>query len=500
MRLTTFLLLAFCLHLSANTRAQQINLSEQHVPLDKVFKKITDQTGYLFVYRDEWMKQTHDISISVRNAALREVLDICFKDQPFTYAIIDKMVVLKDTIPAVGRLRLVDAPSGDSVHGRVADSLGAPLVGASIRIKGTTKGTQSDVHGDFKLKHVPEGTALVVSYTGYVTREFTVGAGVGNYHYMTLQRSQDELDVTVIQAYGTTSRRFNVGSISTVNASTIEKQPVTNVMLALQGQVPGLAVTATSGVPTNTVLLQIRGQNTVMSNAPYGQRPYDQPLIIIDGVPFAPQNKNLSQFGNFGTDGSSNGGINQFGGVSPFASINPSDIESITVLKDADGTSIYGTQGSNGVILITTKKGKAGKTMFNLTATTGFNSTARELHVMNTEQYLKYRREALAQDSVTPSNTPYTGGYAPDLTVFDANKYTNWPKQIYGRTTNNTDIHASISGGSYNNTFIFSGGYTRSDFNYPGNFCRSAADPSQHVPSCFQRQPADAGFWGGCRI
>jgi len=469
-RLTTFLLLAFCLHLSANTRAQQINLSEQHVPLDRVFRKITDQTGYLFVCRDEWMKQTHDISISVRNAGLREVLDICFKGQPFTYAIIDKMVVLKDTVLPSATGISVDGPAGDSVRGRVADSLGAPLVGASVRIKGTMKGTQSDVHGDFRLKHVPEGTVVVVSYTGYVPREFTVGTGIGGYHYMTLQRSQDELDVTVIQAYGTTSRRFDVGSISTVNAATIEKQPVTNVMLALQGQVPGLAVTSTSGVPGNTVLLQVRGQNTVMSNAPYGQRPYDQPLILIDGVPFAPQNKNLSQFGNLGTDGSSNGGINQFGGVSPFASINPSDIESITILKDADATSIYGTQGSNGVILITTKKGKAGKTMFNLTATTGFNSAARDLHVMNTQQYLQYRREALAQDSVTPNNTPYTGGYAPDLTLFDQNKYTKWPGLIYGKTTNNTDIHASVSGGTYNNTFIFSGGYTRSDFNYPGSF------------------------------
>ncbi|MBS1603664.1 MAG: SusC/RagA family TonB-linked outer membrane protein [Bacteroidetes bacterium] len=469
-RLTTFLLLAFCLHLSARTRAQQINLSEQHVPLDRVFKKITDQTGYLFVYRDEWMKQTHDVSISVRNAGLQQVLDICFKDQPFTYAIIDRMVVLKDTVLRVAPGISVDAPSGDSIRGRVVDSLGAPLVGASVRIKGTTKGTQSDVHGDFRVKHVSAGTVLVVSYTGYIAREFTVGSGVGNYHYVTLQRSQNELDATVIQAYGTTSRRFNVGSISTVDAATIEKQPVTNVMLALQGEVPGLAVTSTSGVPGNTVLLQVRGQNTVMSNAPYGQRPYDQPLIIIDGVPFAPQNKNLSQLGNLGSESSTTGGISVFGGVSPFASINPADIESITILKDADATSIYGTQGSNGVILITTKKGKAGKTTFNLTATTGFNSAARELHVMNTQQYLKYRRDALTQDSVAPSNILYTGGYAPDLTIFDQNKYTNWPGLIYGKTTNNTDIHASVSGGTYNNTFIFSGGYTRSDFNYPGNF------------------------------
>lgn len=469
MRLTAILLLATCLQLSAKTVAQ-INLSERDVPLDKVFKKITDQTGYLFVYRDEWMKQTHDVSINVRNAGLKQVLDICFKDQPFTYAIIDKMVVLKDTVPPAVSIRIVEETRSDTIRGRVVDSLGAPLVGASITVKGTAKGTQTDVHGDFWMKNVPEGTVMVVSYTGYVTKEFKIGSGIGGYHYVSLQRSQDELDAMMIQAYGTTSRRFNVGSIATVTAATIEKQPVTNVLLALQGQVPGLAVTATSGVPGNTVLLQVRGQNTVMSNAPYGQRPYDQPLFIIDGVPFAPQNNNLSQNGNLGTQSVSQGGIDQFGGVSPFASINPSDIESITILKDADATSIYGTQGSNGVILITTKKGRPGKTMVNLTATTGFNSDARPVKLMNTEQYLQFRNTAFAQDSITPNTIPYSQGYAPDLLVFDQNKYTNWQHLIYGKTTNNTDIHASVSGGSTNNTFIFSAGYTRSDFNYPGNF------------------------------
>jgi len=470
MRLTGILLLASCLHLSANTRAQQINLSEKHVPLNKVFKKITDQTGYLFVYRDEWMKQTHDISISVHNAGLKEVLDICFKDQPFTYAIIDKMVVLKDTVlPTLAVIG--DGQPADGIRGRVADSLGSPLAGASIRIKGTTKGTQADIHGDFVMKNLPQGTVLVVSYTGFISREFTVTEKNTGYFYMALKRSPDELDATVIQAYGTTSRRFNVGSISTVDAATIEKQPVTNVMLALQGQIPGLAVTSTSGVPGNTVLLQVRGQNTIMANnPPYGLRPYDQPLIIIDGVPFAPQNNNLSQYGNLGSDPSIDGGISQFGGVSPFASINPADVESITVLRDADATSIYGTQGSNGVILITTKKGRPGKTVFGLTATTGFNSAARPVKVLNTQQYLQVRKQAFAQDSITPGLIPYSAGYAPDLLVFDQDKYTNWGKTIYGKTTNNTDIHASVSGGSTNNTFILSGGYTRSNFNYPGDF------------------------------
>jgi TonB-linked SusC/RagA family outer membrane protein len=471
MRLTTILLLATCLHLSAKTLAQ-INLSEQHVSLDRVFRKVTDQTGYLFVYRDEWLKQTKNVSISVHDASLKQVLDICFDDQPFTYVIIDKMVVLKEK-PAT-TIYLV-APPGDSTRGRVADSLGEPLAGASIRIKGTTKGTQSDIHGGFVLKNIPDGTVLVVSYTGYVSREFTVSAKDGNYHYMVLKRSQDELDATVIQAYGTTSRRFNIGSISTVDAATIQAQPVTNVLLALQGQAPGLVVTATSGAPGAQVLVQVRGQNTLVSNpsafGAAGYKPYNQPLFIIDGVPFAPQNNNLNQLTTLANNSFSSGGINVGGGISPFGSINPNDIESISILKDADATSIYGTQGSNGVILITTKKGKAGKTIFNLTANSGYNSPERSVKLMNTPQYLQMRKDAFAADSLTPSSNPYAyPAYAPDLTIFDSTKYTNWDKVVYGKTSNNTDIHGTLSGGTYNNTFLVSGGFTQSSYNFPGNF------------------------------
>src|ERR1700744_1105482 len=376
MRLTTILLLATSLHLSARTGAQQINLTEQHASLDKVFKKISDQTGYLFVYRDEWIKQTRDVTISVHNASLKDVLDICFNNQPFTYTIIDKMVVLKEKpAPAV----LIDRePDGSTIRGRVVDNSGAPLAGASIRVKGTTSGAQSDVRGDFELKNLTAGMVLNVSYTGYVTKEDTVSAKNRLFIYVVLQRSQDELDAMVIQAYGTTSRRFNVGSIATVDASTIEKQPVTNVLLALAGQVPGLAVNATTGVPGSQVLIQVRGQNTVNSN-PNSFRPYDQPLFIIDGVPFAPQNNNISQLNNLSNAQSFSGGINAAGGISPFDNINPNDIESVTILKDADATSIYGTQGSNGVILITTKKGKPGKTVFNLVAETGDNFPARAI-------------------------------------------------------------------------------------------------------------------------
>ena len=189
------------------------------------------------------------------------------------------------------------------------------------------------------------------------------------------------------------------------------------------------------------------------------------------GAPFAPQNTNVSQLQSLAIASTYTSGNSAAGGISPFDNINPNDIESISVLKDADATSIYGTQGSNGVILITTKKGKPGKTVFNLMATTGYNTATHEVKLLNTSQYLGLRNAAFAADSITPSDDPNNyNAYAPDLTIFDQNKYTNWEKVIYGKTSNRTDIHGTLSGGTYNNTFLISGGFTRSDFNFPGNF------------------------------
>jgi TonB-linked SusC/RagA family outer membrane protein len=481
MKLTSFFLLAACLQVSARGLSQTVTFSGRNVLLEKVFDEVKKQTGYVFFYDADLLKEARPVTIKADNVVLEKFLSNLLADQPLKFSIKNKNIIIsrKSTVemssdgqsskpgsefPAAALL--------DTIRGYVRDSTGAPLQGASITIKGTTDGTRTDMKGGFGLIRAKAGTVVVISYTGYINKEILITSTTRTPLFVMLQRSQSALDATIVQAYGTTSRRYSVGSIATVDAETIEKQPVSNVLLALQGQVPGLAVTATSGVPGSQVLIQVRGQNTVLSNSTnYSPKPYDQPLFIIDGVPFAPQNNNLNQLGGLTQALSSTGGISQSGGISPFNNINPSDIESISVLKDADATSIYGTQGSNGVILITTKKGKPGKTTFNLVAKTGYNSAARNVKLLNTPQYLGLRNAAFAADSIAPSSDPYNYlAYAPDLLVFDPNKYTNWEKVIYGKTSNNTDIHGSLSGGTYNNTFLVSGGFTRSDFSFPGNF------------------------------
>jgi TonB-linked SusC/RagA family outer membrane protein len=496
-KLIGFMMLAACLQLSAKGYSQTVTLTKTHVSLVFVFQEIQKQTGYNFLYTYEDVDKAGMIDVNLSNTPIQEALETCLRDKPLTFSIVEKTVVIKQRTVTpkivVPLAQPADAPPPPViVRGHVADSLGNPLVGATVMIKGTHDGTKTNVKGDFELKDPPKGAVLVISYTGYVRTEIIANPDV--IHYVFLPKSQDILDAPVIQAYGTTSRRFNVGSIVTVDAEAIARQPVTNVLLALQGQAAGLAVNATSGVPGSKVQLQLRGQRTILSSTE-GFKPYDQPLFIIDGVPFAPQNNNTTQLASLAIQSSFNGGISQFGGLSAFNGINPADIESVSILKDADATSIYGTQGSNGVILITTKKGKAGKTLFNVTANTGFNSSARKLKLLNTQQYLDLRRAAYAADGATPSSDPYDQNYAPDLTIFDQNKYTDWNKLIVGKTSNNTDIHASASGGSVNDVFIISMGYTRSNFNYPGDFSdqRLTLHANMHHTSTDNRLTLDLG-------
>jgi TonB-dependent SusC/RagA subfamily outer membrane receptor len=470
MRLTGIILLAGFLQVSAHGSAQTVTYQGEAVPLTRVLSVLEKQTGYVFFYNSRDLEGTVPVTVNLKNASLEEALKAILSGQSLKFVIKGNTILI--TRPPITALQSVDALpriSAVDLHGQVTDSAGAPLSGASVSLKGTRYNTSTDNKGNFSFPAVPQGKyTLVVSYIGYAKTESNIIIEGKPFNVtIVLHTASSALDQIQIIAYGSESKRFSVGSVTTVSADVIEKQPVTNPLLALQGQVPGLAINSTSGVPGSQVLVQVRGQNTLVPNTGL-PKPYDQPLFIIDGVPFAPQNNVVSQLYSLANALPSSGGISQGGGISPFNNINPNDIESISVLKDADATSIYGTQGSNGVIIITTKKGKPGKTAFDLNVNSSFNSDARPVQLLNTEQYLQYRKDAYAADGVTPTSDPNNFlGYAPDLTIFDQDKYTNWQKVINGKTTNNTDIHASLSGGNANNTFIVSPGYTRSDYNFP---------------------------------
>jgi len=496
MKLTTLLLITVIMQVSANSFAQKVTLSEKNAPLIDVFNQIRIQTGYDFAFTATTLKDAKPVSIDVKNVELTEVLKKIFEGQPLDYSIENNSVVVSRKEPSFfdnvkeGVAKVFSQPA--DITGRVIDSLGQPLAGATVNLKETKYYTITDNRGSFSFPSVPQGKyTLIVTYVGYARLERNIEIGGSTLNMvLVLRTASSALDQVQVIAYGTESKRFSVGSVASVNAQDIEKQPVTNPLLALEGQAPGVAVTATNGVPGSTVLVQVRGQNTLGSGT-LGLKPYDQPLFIVDGVPSATGNANISQLSNLAASQEFSGGISQATGISPFNDINPNDIESITILKDADATSIYGSQGANGVVLITTKKGKPGKTTFDLNVNSQFNEAAVPVQLLNTQEYLQFRKDAFAADGFTPSNNPRNfQTYAPDLTIYDQNRYTNWEKIIAGKTTNNTDVHASVSGGTANNTFLVSGGFTRSDYNYPGDF----ADQRFTLHSSLHNTSADKRF------
>jgi len=475
MRLTTIILIMAIMQVSASTFAQRITLSEKNATLRKVFDRISDQCGYDFVINSDLLKETKPVTINVKDTELYQVLEQIFKDQPVSYEINSKTVIVKERRKSifenlVDRFKSIDL----NISGTVTDSLGRLLSGASVSLKGEKVfNANTDNLGRFKFNSVPSGSyRITISYIGYqkLERVIEVKDESKELHF-TLSEATSVLDQVQVIAYGSSSRRLSVGSVTTIDAATIEKQPVSNVLLALQGQVPGLFVSPTGGAPGSAVKMQIRGQNTLASTpeAAYN-KPFDQPLFIVDGVPFATQNNSLGNLFTLYVGGNGNTTV-PGNGISPFNSINPADIESISILKDADATSIYGSQGANGVILITTKKGKPGKPSLNLSANSGINIPTRSLEMMNTKQYLAMRREALKNDKVVINpNSAASLRRHFDVMVLDTNRDVDWYDEFFNTMPAVTDLHASFSGGQQYSSFIVSAGATHTGYNFPGNF------------------------------
>jgi TonB-linked SusC/RagA family outer membrane protein len=473
MRLVPLFLLLASMEVSAGSVAQKISFKGKDVSLLQVFTAVRQQTGYVVFCNQDDLQHLKPVTLEVRDMPLETLLDFCFKDQPLTWHIQNRTIFVSAKPTQEEGVSLSPAPS--DFRGHVTDTAGNPLVGATVTVKGTKIILTTDEKGNFKLPAIGKVT-LVVSYVGYVPQEYSVNtqgshASTSYLVSIVLRHGDSPLDAVEVIAYGTDTKRFSVGSSTTVTAKDIEQAPVTNVLAALQGLTPGVTIQPTTGAPGSAVQVQVRGQNSIRpsSSGNLNLTNYDQPLFIVDGVPVAGQNNNLNLFTSLaGGNGNWTTGMNSYAGISPFNSINPRDIESITILKDADATSIYGSEGANGVVLVTTKKGRAGKLTLDLSVNTSVNATARPLQMLNTPDYLALRKEAAANDGITLD--PTQASSFPDLLVFDQNKYTDWYHQFFGKTASTTDAHAALSGGSGNTTFIATVGYTNSGFNFPGNF------------------------------
>ncbi|HVU94345.1 MAG TPA: SusC/RagA family TonB-linked outer membrane protein [Puia sp.] len=453
MKLTALIVLVGCIHVSARTNAQKITLSARNESLVDIFEEIRHQAGYEFLCNVYALQKAAPVTVEVRNAPVEEVLAKIFRDQPLTWSILNgKTIVVKEKVaPPPAAPDTFHLSAAVDVIGIVQNERGQPLAGATVAVKGRSKGTVTNENGLFILKGVAVKSQLVISFIGYTSEGMTVDE-TPRLLTVTLKIAANELDQSVVQAYGLTSQRLTTGNIARVSAEEIGKQPVMNPLLALQGRVAGMVVTPTTGYASGVVKVEIRGRNTINPGIT------SDPLYIIDGVPLTVLEVYGSSSYQTGSSGflQSIGSFSPAGGQSPLFSLNPADIESIEVLKDADATAIYGSRGANGVILITTKKGSAGKTKFNLNLTQGTSAVTKRWAMLNTPQYLQMRREAFRNDGIAP-----TPGNAPDLLLWDTTRYTNWQGQLWGGMGQVSNLQAELTGGDDRTVFRLGADYSR---------------------------------------
>jgi TonB-linked SusC/RagA family outer membrane protein len=419
MKLTCILIMVAILQVSASSYAQKINLEVQKAPLEDVLFTLQQQSGYDFLYSAQLIKLAAPVSLSLKNVTIAQALEKIFSDQPLIYLINKKTITIKSkSLPQSIEIL--------NIKGKVTDKKGVPLPGVSIQLKGSKTGTVSDVDGAFSL-NVPDGNGILVfSFIGFAKQEIAIdGRSVIN---VTLLEDNQGLSEVVVTGYSTQSKHTLTSAIVSVKGEDMTKRVATDATSLLQGQLPGLSVIQNSGEPGNeNVQLRIRGVGTFSSAG-------NNPLVIVDGIP-----------GNLGI-------------------INPNDIESVTVLKDAAAAAIYGSQGANGVLVVKTKKGKAGGFKLAYNYNVGFASATRlpEL-ITNSAQYMELLNEAEANAGNAPIYTQDQIDLYKNAT--DRVKYPNhdWLKDMF-KTAVVQNHYLNLSGGNENTTYSLGLGYT----NQPG--------------------------------
>lgn len=448
-------MLGACLQVAAYVHSQTVSFSGSNVSLEKIFSVVEKQTGYVFFYDEAILKDTRPVSIKAENYSLQLFLSCVLNDQPLKFSFQNKTII-------ISRKEMAAPPAADTTNrpaaqpmlgGIVTDMNNMLLSGASVSIKGTGKSTITNGKGVFSIPMPAAKSKVVVSYVGYTTREVELQEGQQQM-FIQLTVAVNELDEEVVEAYGKTSKRLAVGNIVKVSGEDIQRQPVMNPLLALNGRVPGVLVTPTSGYQSAPVKVEIRGRNTLNPDL------VSDPLYVIDGMPLTildiasiPPLK--SSYANGSTGFVQAGLQSNTNGQSPLFSINPADIESISVLKDAAATAIYGSRGANGVILITTKRTKPGKTRMEVNVQQAVSMAPKHWDMLKTPEYLQMRYETMKNDGF-----PLTMAYVPELS-WDTTRYTDWQKELWG-VAKTTDASMSVSGGDRLTSFNIGAGFTNS--------------------------------------
>jgi TonB-linked SusC/RagA family outer membrane protein len=486
MRLQIFLLFMVVTQAFANGYSQTITLKKESITLTQVFKEIRKQTDYKILGDQSVLKQAKPIAVDVQNMEVTSFLDEILKAQPIGYQLLESNIVL---VPKVLK-KIMDKPNvatnlhesqqqGITVRGTVVSGEGQVVQAATVTNKTQKTNTITRNNGSFNID-ATIGDVIEISSLGYYAITFTIvsenevalvssankidaGSSLINTNVrglaIRLVQSVSELDAVQVIAYGETTRRLATGNVTTIRAEEIANQPVPNIMLALQGRVPGMQIQQLNNHSSAPVFVEIRGKKSVNPMA------LSEPLIVIDGVP---QNivpiPNAPIYNEGISSGTVQAGMSNTGGQSILFGLNSDEIESISVLKDGDATAIYGSRASNGVIMITTKRGTPGRTNLSVNINQGLKVPSRYPRLLSLQEYFTFRRESFYMDGMTPTDQT-----APDLTAWDTTRTTNWLDKL-GGLGRNTDANINLNGGDLQTTFRIGGNYSHSKdlYNYKG--------------------------------
>ncbi len=439
MKLITILLVVGCVQLHARGFSQTISLTVKNHPLDRVLKEIGNQSGYFFFYRYNELQDAKRVTLHLKNVPLEKALQESLKGQPFTYTIDQKTIVIT-RVKAVTVQEPRPVVKAVETRGTVVGEKGEPLAGATVQVKGTGLMRVTDAKGNFSFDDLGPAAVLVISYTGYEEQEVPVAGKTSV--TVRMRTANQNLNAIVVVGYGTQLRKDVTGSISTINSQKIKDQPVVSIDQAMAGQMAGVQVTQATGAPGGGAAVRIRGAGSLSAG--------NEPLYVIDGFPVT---NDYDQRNN------------------PLNTINPADIESIQVLKDASATAIYGSRGSNGVVIITTKSGKNGVTRMNVNVTTGVQTVEKLVDVLNAREFANYINESRnnawvnsgAGRSATDPNSARINNVMYRLPDALSNpdslgEGTNWQKEIF-RAAYMQNYQLNISGGNDKTSYFISAGY-----------------------------------------
>lgn len=421
MRLSFLFLLVSVLSAVGNSYSQntKFSLKLNNATIKQVFTEIEQNSEYIIVYSDDILDVSKEVSVIVKNSSVEKVLDQIFAGTPIDYTIHDRQIVITQRVedPSANQMQQAEK----TVSGKVVDAAGQPLPGVTVIIKGTTRGTITDFNGAFNLEIPQDAEVLVFSFVGFQSQEIPVG----NRTTFHVELSEEVLEIEEIVAvgYGVQRKSDLTGATNRLTEDDMNKSVATNPVEMMQGRVSGVNITQNSGEPGTGMSVRIRGSNSIRS----GQ----EPLYVVDGIPL--DNADITPTGG------SAAGYGSGSSKNPLSFLNPEDIESIDILKDASSTAIYGARGANGVVIITTKKGKKGKGTLSYDGYMGVSQIREKLDLLSASEFRSYTK-------------------ADGTKLLDLGASTDWQDEIY-RTGITQSHNLSFGGGTDKFTYQASMGY-----------------------------------------